>query len=279
MALLLQPFCAWSQESQSESSWGESADTWAGEAKGDEAAEAPSAPPESVEPSAEVNGLLRYEPALPDKQELHKNLKEILARPEFQGKEEKKRSVAWWDRLLKLIERWLKNRGFNMSGGERWISILAAALLGVLLVLIVYLIVRWVWGGSVRLTGLRSPSREVNEDELGHSGLLKLAETALARGEFRQAVRLRFKAMLRLAPQESAAVLLTNSQLVRRLSRQYPELRSPLSAAVQRFEDIWYGGMDCSAQDYASVDRWAREVEAALPQPEAAEPSPRRRAA
>jgi hypothetical protein len=214
--------------------------------------------------------VLRFQPQLPDRSSMRETLRGILARPEFAGQDELPRAPGWWDQLLQRIGRWLQSLGVPSATAGSWVVVLATVLLIALVSGLVYLVVRWAWGSSSRLSLASRKSSEPSEDELGHAGLLSLARAALERGDLRQAIRLRFKATLRRAPQDSASTVLTNSQLQRRISRQFPSAGGPLGLLIKRFEDIWYGGMECSRSDYDSVDIWAREVEAAMPAPDAA---------
>ncbi len=225
-------------------------------------------PPPAVEPGPEALAALRYKSTLPastDK-DTRKLLSDILARPEFQeDPQQKPRQESWLQRLLRALQQWFSKLGFGMVAGSNVATVIAAVLLGTLLLLLIYLLVRWIWDALSVGSNPRTSMDEKAEEEMEPDALARLAMQALARGEIRQAIRLRFKAVLRRLPQTSATVLLTNSQLKRRLAREYPSAAAPFGRLVVCFEDAWYGGMSVSEADYRSADGWAREVEQLVP--------------
>jgi hypothetical protein len=150
-------------------------------------------------------------------------------------------------------------------GGSTVATTIAAILLGALLLLLIYLLVRWVWDAVASGQTIKLKQEDKPEDQLEPDELLKLAQQALARGDVRAAIRLRFRAVLRRLPQTSATVLLTNSQLSRRLAREYPAAAQPFSKLVLCFEDAWYGGMPVRPEDFNAADGWAKAVEEAIP--------------
>lgn len=226
-------------------------------------------PPPPAEPSVEGLQSLRHAPVLPVDSKLDSalTLRDILARPEFQTEEKQQspRQEGWFERLIKLLQQWFSKLGMKTVAGNNTATIIATVLLGGLLALLVYLLVRWVWDALASGQVIRLKDDEKSEDEMEPDTLLKLAQQALARGEVRQAIRLRFRAVLRRLPQTSAAVLLTNSQLKRRVSREYPAAAQPFGRLVVCFEDAWYGGLPVASEDYRSADGWARAVEEAIP--------------
>ncbi|MCC7479802.1 DUF4129 domain-containing protein [bacterium] len=226
-------------------------------------------PPASIEPCAEALSALRHAAKLPSEagQDSRKVLKDILARPEFLEKkaQAKPKTQNWLQRILQAIQQWLSRLGLGVVAGSQVATVIAVVLVGLLLLLLVYLLVRWIWDAVATGRVIKAPLDEKAEDELEPDALLRLAQQAFARGEVRQAIRLRFKAVLRRLPQTASTVLLTNSQLARRLAREYPQAAQPFKRLVLCFEDAWYGGMQVGPADFNSADGWAREVEQLVP--------------
>lgn len=226
--------------------------------------------PPSSEPAADLVKILRYRPVPPKKPDGDSKdlLRAILARPEFQDEAPKKKvqQDTWLQELLKRLQDWLNSLGLGAVAGSTTATVIAAVLLAILLALLLYMLVRWIWDLMASGRRIKLNLSEESEEQLAAPGLLKLAEAALARGEVRQAIRLRFRAVLRRVPQASAALLLTNSQLKRRLGREYPAAAQPFGKLVGCFEDVWYGGVSASVEDYRTADLWARAVESEIPE-------------
>ncbi|MCW2544873.1 MAG: hypothetical protein JWM40_2425 [Frankiales bacterium] len=128
--------------------------------------------------------------------------------------------------------------------------------LGVLLiVLVVGLLV------AVVVVRVRPSLRNPHTDELFGTGHVRtaaehrsLAESAVARGDFAEAVRERLRAVVRqleergvLDPRPGRTAIEISTETARTL----PALADPLRRAATTFEQIWYGGRTADASDYA----------------------------
>jgi hypothetical protein len=128
--------------------------------------------------------------------------------------------------------------------------------LGVLLmVVVVGLLV------AVVVVRLRPTMRNPHTDELFGTGHVRtaaehrvLAESAVARGDFAEAVRERLRAVVRQL--EERGVLdprpgRTAIEISTETARSLPALADPLRRAATTFEQIWYGGRRADSSDYA----------------------------
>lgn len=223
------------------------------------AAEAPPPPATAFHASEQEQAALaviKASPALPAAGETKPKLNAILAQPEYAGGGAPQQSSLmqrFWDWLGRMFSRF----GF---GAPSWLALFVMAMV---IVALTYLLVRVVWEWQARRSRRVAANAEPGEVVLGTEALLKAAMDAAARGDFRLAIRLRFKWLLStLGLGESA--LLTNRQLTARLSREHPAVREPLKQLVACFEDAWYGMLPCSETELVRAAQLSESVRAQL---------------
>ncbi|MCH7472889.1 DUF4129 domain-containing protein [bacterium] len=203
-----------------------------------------------AEPATLITG---HQPDLPPVDETRGMLEQILAQPEYLGKETQE---GWLQRFWHWLDGLFEGTGMPpLFGG--WAG---AVVILLLLAVISYLLVRLLWEIRVRRVRVRAESASGPTDELSSEGLMRAAEEAAGRGDYRQAIRLRFKALVsRLTLPASA--LKTNRQIARRIGREFPGAAGPFGQLVACFEDAWYGSLPCGASDYREAGTLAARVE------------------
>ena len=185
-------------------------------------------------------------------------LQEILARPEFQPTG---RSAL--DRLLDPVRAWLRSLLLDLmawldslfdSMGDDGGDAVSYIVIGVGVVVLI--------GVAVMLRRLMRGTLADDEavSEVGRSGPPRAGdELARARalagaGDVRRAVHHLYRAiLLRLDERDHLPFdgTLTNRELVPRLTTD-PALADPFAELVARFDRLWYGQADCSAEEYAA---------------------------
>lgn len=216
----------------------------------------------SVATKEQAEGLrsqdpLTYEPQLPaDSREV---LESILAREEFQRKQ-----MAAGETPLEQLLRWISGLlgRFGMPSGEGF-TLVATLLLVLLVILLVYLLTRLIWAHIAARAVLKPGSAAEAEEALTSSGWLKLAREAVQRGDYRAAIRYRFKAVVSRLDLPASAVQ-TNWQLMRIVAREHPAAAGSFPGLVAIFEDAWYGGLDADSAHYSRADELAGGIERAL---------------
>ena len=224
--------------------------------------------------AASADDVMRHQPKLPDARQTAEELRSILAQPEYAENEQQTRGQSMSDRLLNwlstILERFqgfLRNFGISTSGP------LNAIVLILLAALVAYVISRLLWELFAKRRAVELTNGVALPENSSAAALLEAAKKALAVGDVRLALRLRFMALLReldIAP----VARLTNWQLARRLKREWPAAGEPFSALVLCYEDAWYGGLPCAAADYSRADELAQSVRAAVKLGEAEEARP-----
>jgi hypothetical protein len=195
---------------------------------------------------------LRFDPQLPQPADTRAALASILAKPEYQGG-----AAPAGPGLLERIWDWLTRHllGRLVPRNSGWLGFAA---LGVIVVLLVYIVFRLVWEAQIQRSRKADATSEAAE-YLTTDSLLAAANQAAARGDFRTAIRLRFRALLTALDLPSSA-LLTNWQLARQLTREHPGVRDTLRQLVQCFEDAWYGGMSAGQAEFGLAGTLAERV-------------------
>ena len=179
-------------------------------------------------------------------------LQEILARPEFQVAEG--RSIL--DRLLDPIRSWLRWLGWELLRLIGWLlepasgvsgEAILYVIVGVALVILIGValmlrrLMRGTLAGDAVLADASTAGRPRAADELARARAFAQA------GDRRRAVHHQYRAvLLRLDERDHLPFdgTLTNRELVPRLTAA-PTL-------VSRFDRLWYGQTDCSAEEYAA---------------------------
>jgi hypothetical protein len=194
-------------------------------------------------------------------------LQAILARPELQVAE--RRSLL--DGLLDPIRVWVRWLGTELMRLLGWIlepaadldgAVILYAIVGVALVMLIGValtlrrLMRGSLTGDAALAAAAVVGRPRAADELTRARALAQA------GETRQAVHYLYRAMLlRLDERDHLPFdgTLTNRELLPRLTAA-PELANPFAELVARFDRLWYGQTDCSADEYATFAALADRV-------------------
>jgi hypothetical protein len=204
----------------------------------------------TVQPAIEKT--LGYSPQLLPASQTTKTLKGILARPEYSKEKNRSDQKGLFQRFIEYLAKLLHPLGIKNGN---WV--VAAAII-VVAAIAVFLLLRMLSG--LELRGKRQeegPGRVEKPKSAGE--LMAEADKAAASGDFREAIRLRFRSMLRQLEIPWSAVQ-TNTQVVRGLSKEHPTVRGPLQNLVDCFEDAWYGCRSCGRTDYELAVQLASEV-------------------
>lgn len=194
-------------------------------------------------------------------------LQAILARPEFQATE--RRAVLDW--LLDPIRSWLRWLALELwqwlawifepvggVSGEAILYVVVGAgfvvLLGVVLAL--SRLMRGTLAGDAALARVMTGGPPRADDELAR------ARTLAQAGDARRAVHHLYRAvLLRLDERDHLPFdgTLTNRELLPRLTTDHA-LAGPFAELVARFDRLWYGQTDCSADEYAAFTQLGDRV-------------------
>ena len=200
-----------------------------------------------ADPALEV---LRHDPQYAGGFAAGSALADILARPEFldEGR------APEGEGLLARLQRWLNSLpGLGAIPGDRWWALgLAAILLG----LVVYLLVRISWRLGQRRQGKDGKEEGRRGRPRTSAEFLAEAGTLAQRGQYRKALRYRFLALV-LTSGLPDNRLLTNSQIMRQLTKRDPSVAGELGRLVSGVEDIWYGQQDCPPRRYEQLAQLA----------------------
>jgi hypothetical protein len=204
--------------------------------------------------SAAGMAVLEHAPRLSAPADTAQELKRILAQDEFQESAEPAPRKSWIGRMWDQFQLALDSMGSGLTG--TWGAVLAV----VLLIALAFLVVRLLWGWSVRGrdgapdAGGSQARRQTAEQ------LREAADLAAGQGDFRAAIRFRYLALLR-ALNLATTALMTNSQIKRSVSRRHPALAGSLGQLVTAYEDTWYGGLASRREDYELASDLARGIE------------------
>jgi hypothetical protein len=190
-------------------------------------------------------------------------LDEVLARPEFQlGMA---RSLfdpirEWVRDMLQAIQAFLDRLLGPVREASNPVILLTAIVVSLAVVigaaLMLPRLVRGTIAGDANLAEALTIARPRASDELAQARALAQA------GQLRRALHHQYRAVvLRLDEREHLPFdsTLTNRELVPRLTAA-PDLAEPFAELVTRFDRLWYGQTDCSADEYAAFDRLALRV-------------------
>ncbi len=220
---------------------------------------------EKPEFAAGAHGVLNHQPDLPQKGQSSAALKDILARPEYLVQPPSPPPQSLLDRIAQWIAKHLPALGGIAAAGSTATIVITVAVV-LLLVLLIYAIVRLMWQ---RMSRTDPASYAVDEARLDAAGLLDLAQRAASAGDYRSALRLRFRAVVsRLGVLD--ADWKTNWQLLKLVRREHPDAARSFADLTALFEDCWYGGAMSGATEYERAAALARSVETALVVREAA---------
>ncbi|MBN8231410.1 DUF4129 domain-containing protein [Corallococcus macrosporus] len=227
----------------------------------------------------------------------------ILARPEFQDRPEKALSepkeeevppeASWWRRLMDKLGAWLKDffkrnnpqprsreTALPLSGGaaaDVLVVILVALTLAVLGVVLVS-VLRRKRGEAGPALDVRTVDAAALADNPDHAlsrppeGWAHLADALAAKGEYREAVRNLYLALLSRLHRDGAIhydETLSNWDYLRAF-RGRPEVKTPFRELTRRFDFAWYGNVPVSADGYTEFRALTAPLLAAPPAQEAA---------
>lgn len=208
-----------------------------------------------------------YEPYAEEKEAL----REILSGGEFaeymkEGAEPGQNLLlTWLVRLLERISNLFPDLEMPQGSQDGIMYIIIGAGLAALLLLSLFLL-RLVW--IERRTGRRRAVAHRGELEQAPLDLAGRSRAAAAEGQYREAARLLFLALL-LGFQQRDLLRVeswkTNWEYAEALEEQDSPWLALFRASALRFDTVWYGGREIGAEEY---ERWRLEVEAVLAEPE-----------
>ncbi len=194
-------------------------------------------------------------------------LRDILASDEFAAymKEDaepgKNLLLVWLERLLEELSDLFPELEMPQGSQDAVMYVIIAAGLVTLLALSVFL-ARLVW--FERRTGRRRAVAHDDELEQAPLDLAGRSRAAAAAGQYREATRLLFLALL-LGFQQRELLRIESWKTNWEYAEALEERNSPwvglFRASALRFDTVWYGGREIDADEY---ENWRREVEAVL---------------
>ena len=213
----------------------------------------------NLPPLHDASDLLNSSPGLPPADETEVLLRGILQQQKYvEGGTPEIGAETWLERFFNWMRRQLSRIGINVGNDLSAVIIVAIA------ILLLVVIVRIIWGVlGRRQHAAADGGRGEASPQLTPSRLRQAAEDAAAAGELREAIRLRFLAVLG-ASRLPFSTLMTNSQIIREMKVEHPAVLRPLRELVLCYEDAWYGGQTVSAEQYMHADGLAQQMESGL---------------
>jgi hypothetical protein len=170
-------------------------------------------------------------------------LGEVLAAPEFRGREQYSALMKIAERIREWVRGWLR----PLEGGDRaigtfvqWIAWIAAALAFAVLAALVWRLLRSASRDTSALAARLQPSADPTDARTW----ARRAAAAAAAGDAREAVRCAYHAVLHRLDEDGAWTI-EEARTPREYVRLLPaaDRRHPAVASVVRlFEGTWYGG-------------------------------------
>lgn len=163
--------------------------------------------------------------------------------------------LAFLERLERLLMRILEatlglNPPADGGGGTAWFVIVLVLVLVLAVALVVWRV------GLPRLNRRRTSGQVDADSSISAERYASMAETAAARGEWRTAVRERFRSLVRalesrtiLDPRPSRTAL----EVATLAGRLMPGHLEELFSAAAVFSDVEYGDTDATAEHYAQL--------------------------
>ncbi len=193
------------------------------------------------------------------------SLKEILARPEFNGLNEQTNPLRdWLQNVWQRFQKWLGdvlqklfgNRGLNIQGpGWSPLGILSAVVLGLVLAYVIRsLFVDFASEANLDHNGNGA------EKALTSDSAFEKAQTMSRGGDYRSAVRYLYLSCLLLLDERGLLRydhFKTNREVLRSVSGS-TELAQPLQDVVEIFDKVWYG---YHTLDESSFQHYSQRVE------------------
>ena len=160
--------------------------------------------------------------------------------------------------LFGKILRWIGELFGKLFGGAMESSVFQYLIVGVALALVIYLLIRSEFSGFFKRKGSSSNTIEFDEIEenIEQMNFDVLIAEALAAGNLRRAVRLRYLYLLRTMSERNLIewrIEKTNSDYLYELRE--PELRSGFTDLTRVFDYVWYGGFQIERRDYDRISR------------------------
>lgn len=197
-------------------------------------------------------------PLDPDAQEARRLLLEELADPRYRAAE-----PNWFDRLVQAVRDWFASLTLPGDG----VGLPVAAVIGVI-VLVVLVVVALVIAGRPRLRrrGATTGAVLADDDSRSAAELRALAEAAVARGDFGEALVERFRALVRALDERTVLSVspgTTAHGFSRRAAAVFPASGEELRRAADDFDRVRYLGLPCDRADYERVAGLDRALAAA----------------
>ena len=244
------------------------------------------------------------EKAAPDARAASARAKDILSRPEFadasppdKDTETKEPTVpeppGWWRRFLKWLAEALKDLfkrddaparsspTFTGDSGTDAANVLVVLLIGLVLAVLVAVLLRALGrqqkDESAQLEVSTLDSKALGQDPMSAlsrppEGWAHLADELAARGEYREAVRSLYLALLSRLHREGAILYdstLSNWDYLRQFKGRR-ECLPPFRELTRRFDFTWYGNLPVGADGYRDFRTLTEPLLTAPVQPEAA---------
>ncbi|MEI6502706.1 MAG: DUF4129 domain-containing protein, partial [Armatimonadota bacterium] len=203
-------------------------------------------------------------PVRPSPEQLRSDVKAILSRPEYnQG--ESQWLEQWAYRLIRSLSVWYREhlasyfeRLHEVSPVAYWAIVGVAAAAMVALLYHIYLTLRSAFGttGRRRRQGAPLPLAAIQSDP---EVLLQQADAAAAKGDFAEALRRLYLALVRNLDRHDILRFdrsHTNYEYLRQ-ARDHEAVAGPLAALTDRAEAIWYGHQQADRADYDLCRRLA----------------------
>jgi hypothetical protein len=176
-------------------------------------------------------------------------LGEVLAAPEFRGRQRQDALLKLWDDAKRWLRSWLPamdDSGRAVAPAVKWFSWIVAAAAFVLLAGLVWrLLNRSTREARVRVRP--ATAREI----LDARGWAAKARAALAAGETREALRCAYHAVLHRLDEEGAWTI-ADARTPREYVRLLPAAdrrHAAVSTVARAFERVWYGGAQPALAD------------------------------
>jgi hypothetical protein len=155
--------------------------------------------------------------------------------------------------LQRAIE-WILDRLGELFAGAGGMSGLTAIVIIVALVVLIVIVIRLRTGRTGR--ALRSGAKVFGSTVMTAAEHRAAAEKAAAAGDLAEAVRERFRAVVRELEQRGvldARAGRTVDEVAFEAGQALPVLADDLRGAAMQFDDVWYGGRTATAEGYQAL--------------------------
>ncbi len=155
---------------------------------------------------------------------------------------------------LERALQWVLDRLGELFAGAGGMSGITAVTIIVAVVVLVVVVIRLRTGRTGR--ALRSGAKVFDDTVMTADEHRAAAERAVAAGDLAEAVRERFRAVVRELEQRGvldARAGRTVDEVAAEAGRALPVLADDLRGAAVQFDDVWYGGRTATAQGYRQL--------------------------